>query len=359
MLYSKKPAMLNLTQTAYWTRRLLKIGAFLLITIIFLRFSLKLFNSVWQKLNPPPPPPPTVIFGKLPVIKFPENSNSELELNYRLETIQGGLPKLPEIAKVFFIPKEGPNLLALQRAIQEAKKLGFTTEPQQINEAIYRWDNGETPSTTLKIDINTGNFQLRYAYENDAEVINSQDLPTNQQAAQEAKNFLDGKGLLTADLATGSAEFVYLKYSPPDLLPVASLSEADFIRANLFRSDLDGLKILPPNPKNSLVSFLFSGIRTLGRRIVEINYSYYPIERETFATYPLKNIQTAWQELQGGKGYIANLDQSQNINITIRKVSLAYYDADQPQNFLQPVYVFEGDNNFIGFVPAIDPQWME
>jgi len=85
--------MLNLTQTAYWTRRLLKIGAFLLIAIIFLRFSLKLFNSVWQKLNPPPPPPPTVT-----VIKFPENSNSELELNYRLETIQGGLPKLPEIA---------------------------------------------------------------------------------------------------------------------------------------------------------------------------------------------------------------------------------------------------------------------
>src|SRR4030042_5423072 len=130
--------MLNLTQTAYWTRRLLKIGAFLLIAIIFLRFSLRLFNSVWQKLHPPAPPPPPVSFGKLPVIKFPENSDLGIKVNYRLETIQGGLPKLPEIAKVFFIPKEGPNLLALQRATQEATKLGFSSEPQQISETAYR-----------------------------------------------------------------------------------------------------------------------------------------------------------------------------------------------------------------------------
>jgi len=63
--------------------------------------------------------------------------------------------------------------------------------------------------------------------------------------------------------------------------------------------------------------------------------------------------------MQGGKGYIANLGESQSGNIVIRNVSLAYYDADQPQNFLQPIYVFEGDNNFIGFVPAVSSQWME
>ena len=351
--------MFNLTQTAYWTRRFLKIGVFLLIAIIFLRFSLRIFNSVWQKLNPPPPPPPTVSFGKLPTLKFPENKTGDIKLNYRLETIHGGLPKLPEIAKVFFIPKEGPNLLALQRAGQEAKKLGFTLEPEQITERIYRWSNGETPPTILEIDINTGNFHLAYAYENDAEVINSKDLPINQQAAQEAKSFLSNQGLLADDLATGSAEFVYLKYLPSKLLPVNSLSEADFVRVNLFRADLDDLKILPPNPKESLISFLFSGIRTLGRRIVEINYSYYPIEREIFATYPLKTTQIAWQEIQGGKGYVANLGENEKNDIVIRKISLAYYDADQPQNFLQPIYVFEGDNNFIGFVPAINSQWTE
>lgn len=350
--------MVNLTQAAYWTRRFLKIGAISLVAIIFLRFTFQIVSTVWRKLNPPPPPPPTVSFGKLPPIKFPEKQN-DLKLTFRLEMIQGGLPQLATVGKVFFISKEGPNLLGLERAAQQAKKLGFVNEPQQVNEKTYRWTDDKTPPTTLDININNGNFYLKFAYENDQEVIDSKDLPTNQQAAQEAKNFLSGQGLLQADLATGSADFVYLKYSPPDLMPVTSFSEAEFIRTNLFRADLDGLKILPPNPKNSLVSFLFSGVKTLDKRIIEVNYNYYPLEREIFATYPLKNTQSAWQELQSGQGYIANLGESGKSEITIRKVYLAYYDADQPQNFLQPIYVFEGDFNFIGFVPAVDSKWME
>lgn len=351
--------MATLTQVTYWTRRLLKIGAILLGLTFFLVILSKIINSVWRKINPPPPPAPTVAFGKLPKLSFPENQTKGQKLTFKLETIQGGLPKLPTTGKVYFIPKTGPNLLALDRAKQMAKKLGFNTQPQQITENTYRWVTETTPSTTLDIDINTGNFRLFYDYENDQEILTSKNLPTNQQAAQEAKNFLALNGLLSDDLATGSAEFVYLKFTPPNLTPAISLSEADFVRVNLFRADLDNLKILPPNPKNSLVSFLFSGSKAMGKRIIEVRYTYYPIERETFATYPLKSVQTAWQELQGGSGYIANLGENEKGEIIIRKVSLAYFDSDKPQHYLQPIFVFEGDRNFIGYTPAIDPKWME
>jgi len=350
--------MVNLTQTAYWTRKTLKFGAILIGVIIFLRITFSLVNSVWKKIHPAPPPPPTVAFGKLPKLNFSQ-SNSGTKLTFKLETIQGGLPKLSTVSKVYFIPKEGPNLLALDRANQMAKKFGFSTQPQQISEKVYRWTTGSTPSTTLDIDINTENFHLAYDYQNDQEILKSKDLPTSQEAAQEAKNFLANNGLLTDDLATGSAEIVYLKFTPPNLTPAVSLSEADFVRINLFRSDLDGLKVLPPNPKNSMISFLFSGLRTLGKRIIEINYTYYPIETETFATYPLKITQTAWQELQGGSGYIANLGENQDGQITVRNVYLAYFDSDQPQNFLQPIFVFEGDRNFVGYVSAIDSKWTD
>lgn len=349
--------MLTLTQTAYWTRKLLKVGAILLVAIIFLRVSFKIINSVWKKVHPPAPPPPTVAFGKLPKLNFPESKAEKL--TFKLETIQGGLPKLTNVSKVYFIAEEGPNLLALDRANQMAKKLGFKNQPQQVSEKVYRWTTENTPTTTLDLDINTENFHLYYDYQNDQELLSSKDLPTNQQAAQEAKNFLGNNGLLSDDLATGSAEFVYLKFTPPNLTPAVSLSEADFVRVNLFRADLDGLKILPPNPKNSLISFLFSGSKALGKRIIEVNYAYYPLEQETFATYPLKTSQTAWQELQGGSGYIANLGENQAGEIIIRKVYLAYFDSDQPQNFLQPIFVFEGDNNFIGFVPAVDSKWTD
>ena len=349
--------MVNLTQTAYWTRRLLKFGAIFLIAIIFLRFFFNITSSVWKKIHPAPPPTPTVSFGKLPKLSFPEGNKEKL--TFKLETIQGGLPKLPTTGRVYFIPKEGPNLLALDRANQIAKKLGFKNQPQQTSEKIYHWITESTPPTTLDIDINTENFHLVYDYQNDQEILNSKDLPTNQQAAKEAKNFLANNGLLSDDLATGSAEFVYLKFTPPNLTPALSLSEADFVRVNLFRADLDGLKILPPNPKNSMISFLFSGSKALGKRIIEVSYTYYPIERETLATYPLKTSQTAWQELQGGTGYVANLGENQNGQIVIREVSLAYFDSNQSQNFLQPIFVFEGDNNFFGFVPAVDSKWTD
>jgi len=353
--------MLNLTQTAYWTRKILKFGAIFLIAIIFLRIFFGLVSSLFKKIHPPPPPAPTVAFGKLPKINFPENETTkeQKKFTFKLETIAGTLPKLPNVGKVYFIAKEGPNLLALDRANQLAKKLGFKSQPQAVSEKVYRWTTESNPPTSLDIDINTQNFHLYYDYQNDQEILNSKDLPTNQQAAQEAKNFLASNGLLAADLATGSAEFVYLKFSPQKLIPAISLSEADFVRVNLFRSDLDGLRILPPNPKNSLISFLFSGSKAMGKRMIEVNYTYYPIEREIFATYPLKTVQAAWQELQGNTGYIANLGENENGEITIRKVYLAYYDSDQSQNYLQPIFVFEGDNNFIGFVSAVDTKWTE
>jgi len=97
----------------------------------------------------------------------------------------------------------------------------------------------------------------------------------------------------------------------------------------------------------------------MGRRIIEVNYNYYPIDRETFSTYPLKSVQTAWEEFQKNQGFIANLGENDKNEIIIRKVSLTYYDADKPQHFLQPIYVFEGDRNFIGFLPAIDSKWTE
>ena len=39
--------------------------------------------------------------------------------------------------------------------------------------------------------------------------------------------------------------------------------------------------------------------------------------------------------------------------IKIRRIYLAYYDAGIYTEFLQPIYVFEGDNDFVAYTPAI------
>ncbi len=350
--------MANLTETAYYTRRLIKYGTIILVLFIVFKYLFGVASDIWRRLHPPPPPPPTVAFGKLPPLDFP-GKNDQLELSYRLETIQGRVPDLSNVGRVYFMPQAGPNLLGLDRAKDKAKKMGFASPPQALSSTLYLWSDNAAPPTTLGMDIVTGSFALRYAYENDQNLLNQKHLPSNEQAAAEAKDFLNANKLLTEDLKTGRIEYAYLRFTPPELISAISLSEADFVRVNLFRADQDEMRILPPDPKNALVSFLFSGAREGGKRIIEVNYTYFPIERQSFATYPLKTPTQAWNELQAGDGYVASQGQNEEGQITIRRVYLAYYDSEAPQHFLQPIFVFEGDRDFFAYVPAIDPTWVE
>lgn len=355
--------MATLTETAYMTRKAVKYGVIFLVAFFFLRIILQIGRDLWVQSHPPPPPTPTVTFGKLPQIIFPSPTpgatDNPTNLTFKLETIQGGLPRLATVGRVYFTPDRGPNLLGLERATAQAQKMGFKDEPQEIGPSDFLWLSQNTPTTTLEININNGSFHILYDYKNDQELLSNKNLPNNQQAATEAKNFLGSNNLLAQDLEAWTAEFDFLRFSYPDIVQVPSLSEADFVRVNLFRANLDELRILPPNPKRSLISFLFSGSRSLDKRIVEVDYYYIPIEKEIFATYPLKPINQAWAEIQSGSGYIANLGENKDGQVTIRNVYLAYLESPETQHYLQPIYVFEGDRNFFGYVPAIDPKWTE
>jgi hypothetical protein len=90
--------------------------------------------------------------------------------------------------------------------------------------------------------------------------------------------------------------------------------------------------------------------------VVQANYQYSKTLDNDFATYPLKSIVSAWNELTGGGGYIAKRAGS---NVTVRKAYLAYYESNDPQDFLQPVFVFEGDGGFMGYVQAVDQGFVQ
>lgn len=353
--------MATLTETTYWTRKILKYGTITLISLLILKSLFKAGINFWRKIHPPPPPPPTVSFGKLPKLVFPEENLTlpKEKISFKLETIQGGFPKLPEIGKVYFMPIRRMNLLSPDRAATLAKTLGFQGKPEILKENLYRWQIFTPLPTTLEIEITNLNFHLFYDYSHDQELLTNKYLPTKQQAAQEIKNFLAANKLLPEDLANGTAEFEYFQLIEGKLVPTTAYSDADFLMVNLFRANLDELKVLPPNPKKSLIFFLFSGSRIKEKRIVEIEYNYSPIEREIFATYPLKPISEAWDDLQKGKGYIANLGENPEGKIVVRRIYLAYYETKEPQQYLQPIYVFEGDKNFLAYVAAIDSKWTE
>lgn len=350
--------MANLTQTAYLTRKVVKYGTFFLIFLIIFRIVWGISVSLFRKVKPPSPPPPTVSFSTLPAIKFPEKTGLP-ELTFNLETIEGTLPKLDSIGKVYFVPQKVATLFSLENTKEIAQRMGFKGEPQKLSPRKFLFQTGGVPNTTLEIDIITNYFKLDYDFVNDQEILAEKKLPSDTQAVSEAKSFLSQAGLLTPDLAEGTGKVSYLKLEVPNLVPAISLSEADFVRVDLFRKEVNNLPVLPLKAKESQVFFLISGSRNKAKRIVKTGYIHSPVDENLSGTYPLKSTNTAWQELLSEQGFIANLGDNQDGKITIRKIYLAYYEQDEPQEFLQPIFVFEGDRDFYAYVPAVDPKWVE
>lgn len=97
----------------------------------------------------------------------------------------------------------------------------------------------------------------------------------------------------------------------------------------------------------------FTPGKRLKRQVVAGEYRYFPIDQTQVSTYPLKTAKEAYDNLVNGKGYIADLGLNTNGKIIIRKIYLANYDPDTQTDFFQPIVVFEGDNGFVAYVPAV------
>lgn len=349
--------MASLTETAYYTRKGVNYTILAVIGYIVLQISWGLLVTVYFMIFPPQAPPPNHAFGKLPSVKFPA-ATSAAQLTYRLETIEGSVPRASDAAMVFFMPKNPANLLALTKTQEFAKRIEFTANPVAESRYIYRFEDPAAPLRRMRYDIVSRNFVLRYGFEYDTPLFSERDVPLPDAAQSEAKSFLQSFGLYPDDLAGGSRQVTYLKLIGDKLVTTTSLSAADAVRVDFFRQSVADTPIVTPNPNEGPVSFTFSGSKNLKKRMLEIAYTYWPIEYGTTGTYAMKRSSDAWQELQTGHGYIARYPKKGNEAI-IRRVYLAYYDSFEPQTYLQPVFVFEGDDGFLAYVAAVAPPWSE
>jgi len=350
--------MASLTITAFHTRRVINWAILAFILYIIIRLSWGIFVAIWLMLFPPPPTPANHAFGKLPSIQFPKMTETP-DLQYRLETIEGYVPPASESAMVFFMPKNPANLLALTNAKEFAKQLEFTAEPAQESKYLYIFTDPQESLRQLRYDIVSKNFTIRYLYEQDTSLFTQRDVPLPDTALREAQGILQNFLLYSGDIANGASTIQFLKFSGDSLIPTTSHSQADALRIDYFRGPVAGTKIFYPNPDQGPITFVYSGSKLSKKRLLEFTYNYWPIDPLTNATYTLKPSTQAWQELQSGGGYIARFPKGDRKDVIIRKVYLGYYDSLASQTYLQPIFVFEGDNGFIGYVPAVAPPWTD
>lgn len=360
-LYTQRRTMATrLTETAYQTRKVINWGILMVICYLILRFFWGVLLTFLLIIFPPKPPVPTNIFGKLPQIKYPVAEAKVTDYNLQLETIEGRVPTASPSATVYFMPKSPANLLALTRASEFAKKLNLNPNPVQESKNIYRFDDPELVDRYMKFDIVSDNFILRYQYENDTGVFLERGLPPIETAKADAKNILQTNNLAVDDLVKGGTVKVsYFKLVGNQLVETSSLSQADAVRIDYFRRAVGGVVTLTPNPAEGAISFIYSGAKNTKKRLLQFAYTYWPVDMETKGTYALKDSTAAWEEFKSGKGYIARKPNNDTKDVVVRRVYIAYYDSLEPQLYMQPIFVFEGDNGFLGYLQAVTSEWVE
>lgn len=347
----------TLTDMTYIGRKVVKFGVIALVALIVGRFLLTAFVNYWRAVNPPPPPPPTVGFGILPPIEFPTSQDGVT--SYQLETATGGLPTFGDRAKVFFMPKSNLGLLSDERARQVAQEFNFLFAPEVLDSTTYRWTKTQPLDSTLEMDISNLNFMLDTDFLSRPELLSNTTLPDGAQAGARVKSMLRSANLLPADVATATADTVYMRALGGDLQPAVSFSDADFVEVNLNRNPIDGqFRMFTPNGLQGVIRGIVSGaFGSSNDSVVQLSNDYQEVDYTQMHTYPLRSVETAWNLLQSGEGFIAN--PGNGSTAVIRNVQLGYFDSFDPQTYLQPIYVFEGDGGFLGYVPAIDPRYVQ
>ncbi|MFH0943356.1 MAG: hypothetical protein V1810_04235 [Candidatus Beckwithbacteria bacterium] len=349
--------MASLTETAQATRKVIKIGGIGIAIFLVFKLGLFVFDTYIKVVKPAPPPPATVSFGKLPEIEFPEKLHPELTL--RLETPTGGTPNLGDMATIYLMPTFRSSFMALDQAKTTAKKMNFNNQPKEITERRYRFEDESFLPSILEMDIINGSFSLKRNWQADPTILSDKQLPGKEQTEIEAKNWLRQIGLLSEELNLARVEINYLTFSAGQYQKAISLSEADFVQADLFRADIEENKVMTQDPQKGVVRIIFSGSTEAEKRIIQAEYNYFPVDLTQSGTYPIKTASQAWRELQTRQGYIASVGENTSGVIAIRKIYLAYFDGDVSNGFLLPIIVFEGDNGFFGYVQAITNDWLQ
>jgi len=353
----KKDSGPNLSLINYYGRLLVKYGVVFLVFLMIGRVVWTAMVNYWVATHPAPPPPPTVGFGILPKIFFPLQDEADKPQTYTLEMAYG-LQEITDRSKVLLVTKSTANLLADDRVKQVASKYGFIFTPEVIGDKLYRFTKNTPLDMSLEMSAVDFTFNLQSNFLARPDLLaSSGKLPEEFEAVDRVKKFAASADLLGSDMATASGKVTFLKSIGGTLKQAYALSDADFLQVDLQRNPIDGLyKVYSQEGDVGVISAKLTAAFTGNSSIVEMNYHYRMVDYLNFETYPLRSVKSAWNSVQAGEAYVLNPNKLKEA--IVREVELAYFDSFEEQSYLQPIYVFKGDQNFMAFVSAVSANYL-
>lgn len=331
---------MTLTQTAILVKRLITISIIVLVVGIVSFTSYRIWYAYYLANLPPVEEKPDTKFGLLPPPNFPSSTVSTSNFSYSLDTITGGLPKVGQdpgfekMIKVYFVTQTFATLLSPDRSEDLAEKFGISLPPNILSETKYQFKN---QNKTLTVNLDNGNF----SYINDSSPSAAISPDDDKKIVSDFQQVLSSLGVLKEDLRIGRSKVILLK-------------EAQTVQVSLWPAPVDKRLIFTADFNQSLVNATISGNANSLDNYLNLYFTYYPIDTSTFATYPLKTAEAAFDDLKNGKGAVVIEPDKPQVSIT--SVSLGYFLSENYSPYLQPIYVFEG-SNFVAYVPAINEQF--
>lgn len=334
---------MTLTETAAFTKKALVFAALFFVFIFILWGGYAYYKAFIYK-------PPVIVekpdlkFGILPKPNLPASKTPSSGFAYSMDTETGGVPtNTPKLFKVYSVAQLATDLLALDRAKNLAFSLGFNRTPQMLTSTEYRFlaeKGGE-----LIVDLDTGNFKFEkpIATISAQESTNKESFLNPDRLGQQFKNYLAQKDLLKDQLKEGQ-----VKVSYNDDRQTAEVS--------LWQEDIDKIPIVSDSFSKGLIRSITTQSIDEQRKYILLDYVFWPIDKDNAATYPIKKAEDAFNELKDGSSTVIVEPKASDVSIT--KVYLAYLLSRNYSPYLQPVYVFEGDN-FAAYVPAITSEYLE
>lgn len=319
-------------------------AAVILFIIIF-----NLGKGVKEIFYPTPPPPATLDFGKLPKITFPQGLPNK-DISYSLNTLTGQLPVFPDRVKIFRTEKPTPNLLGLERAKKIVEKIGFISSEKTITDTKYEWVETDPVFKKIDYDILSYDFNFNTDFYSNPYVVSGENLFDENDAIEKSQTFLNVLSSFPSDLDTKRTKTKLYDLEGTQLIPATSLSKTKIIRVDFFQQDIDNLPVYYNNPNFSNIYTLVGGGRNQSE-IIEATFLHDNISSNS-ATYYIKKPEEAFSDLKNGKGYIPTFSGSVK-NVSITNIFLAYYLPDFHQDYLMPIIVFEGNNDFTAYISAI------
>lgn len=314
---------------------------------------LLLVMAYWKQITtalfPPPPPPETVSFGILAPYDMSDGVRPKGKIDFRNQTITGNLPAdLPTKAKVFAVAAKIPSFAAEQNIKTKARSLGFKQEPSSINGSVMEFIGEDDSRKNLTFDTLTGHFTLSYKLE--PSLITEK--PTSEQDSQAVSNgffrFMDlNFDVFPIEKTTAKK----LRFEGNNIFEADSLVNSDMIEVDYNFGEIDKLPTFFIKKDVTPVFSIVANSKVVYAKNSSVNFEIFK-----FASYPVKPVSRAWDELNAGVGYYNSDPGTKTVDIV--DIKLGYVITTKDNSYIQPVFIFIGRDGFLAFVGAVSDAWV-